>query len=136
MSRLRENCLLAATVILCALLFCVKLTGGIWHAVFGISLASLSVCHTLKRFAKRKRKESSIRVTDWVILAALFVMFLSGMLMHPYGDMLPVKLAHKLSSVVFLLSTAGHVCQHKALRRRENRNENRERSSECFIKDC
>lgn len=136
MSRLREHCLLAATAVLCVLLFCVKLTGGAWHAVFGISLAALCVCHTLKRFAKLKRKESRIRVTDWVILGAFLVMFLSGILMHPLGDVLMVKLAHKLSSVVFLLGTCGHVCQHRALRRRENRNVNKERSSECFTKDC
>lgn len=117
MSRTREKIFMAVTVLLCVLLFAVKLTGSVWHVIFGIMLVILNVGHICMRFVKMRYQEKKVRIVDEVLMAALAIMFATGMLMHPLEGMLAVKILHKLSSVVFLLCMAGHVIQHRAVAR-------------------
>lgn len=117
MNKIRENIFMSIVILLCILLFGVKLTGGIWHVVFGVMLLVLCVSHTCRHFAKMKYQGKKVRITDEVQMAALAVMFLTGMLLHPTGGLFAVKMLHRLSAVVFVLSMLGHIVQHKAMRR-------------------
>lgn len=117
MSRTREKVFLVATIVLCVLLFAVRLTGPIWHAVLGVILTVAMVAHLCKQMIKMKYQKPEIRLVDQVLLAALIVMFVTGMLMHPLHGMFVVKLLHKLSAVLFVLCTVGHVAQHRARRK-------------------
>lgn len=116
MSRKKENGLRAAVSVLCILLFGVKLTGGAWHAVFGTALAIICVGHICVHYVKMKRSEKKIRVVNKLQFFSLSVLFLSGVLMHPLGEALAVKMIHKLSAVIFILAMLGHVRMHKAKR--------------------
>ena len=117
MSRTREKIFLAVTIVLCVLLFAVRLTGPIGHVLLGVALTIAMVAHLLKQRRKMRYQKPAIRLVDQVLLAALIVMFVSGMLIHPLHGMFVVKLLHKLSAVLFVLCTFGHVAQHRARRK-------------------
>lgn len=117
MSRTREKVFMAVAVVLCVLLFAVRLTGPIWHAVIGVLLTVTVVGHLCKQMAKMKYRNPAIRVVDQILLAATIVMFVTGLLSHPMQGMLVIKLLHKLSAIVFILGTIAHVVQHRAGRK-------------------
>lgn len=113
MKKKKERVFLIVTLLFCAVLFAERLTGEIWHAVIGVLLTVLVVGHVGKQIAKMRYRSLAIRIIDEVLLVALFVIFLTGMLMHPLQGVLAVKILHKLSSAVFVLGTFGHVLQHR-----------------------
>lgn len=113
MSKTREKILCAVYIVLGALLLCEKLTGGILHAVLGMLLVVITAVHIgvhWKKFGYRTRK---IKLLDGILMGAFAVMTVTGILMHPLGSYLAVKILHKLSAVLFLLCIIGHVIQHK-----------------------
>ena len=122
MSRTREKIFLVVTNVLCVLLFAVRLTGALGHVVLGVVLTIAMVAHLMKQRRKMKYQKPAIRLVDQVLLAALIVMFVTGMLIHPLHGMFIVKLLHKLSAVLFVLCTFGHVAQHRARRKKYDRN--------------
>lgn len=107
-----ERLLMIITLVLCVLLFAERLTGGILHAVCGILLAVIVGRHTYVEFRKMKYKKSAVRVVDWVLVAALAVLIVTGILLHPLQGVLAVKILHKLAAVVFVLGLIAHVVQH------------------------
>lgn len=121
MSRRRENIFMAVTMILAILLFCVKLTGDIWHAVIGVMLVLMCVSHSCMQMVKMKYQEKRIRLTDEVLMGALAVLSVTGMLMHPLQGVLLVKILHKLSGMVFILGLITHILQHKKLCKKTER---------------
>lgn len=110
----RDRLFMAISFVLCVLLFAVKWTGGVWHAVFGILLTVLMVGHMCKQYVKMKYRKTSVQAVDQVMMAALIVMFGTGMLIHPLQDVFLILMLHKLSAIVFVLATIGHVLQHRA----------------------
>lgn len=116
MNRRREKIFLTATMVLCVLLFAVRLTGPLLHVVLGILLTVIMCIHIRKQFVKMKYQKPAIRLVDQVLFAALAIMFISGMLMHPLQEVVLVKLLHKLSAVLFILCMIGHAAQHRARR--------------------
>lgn len=115
----RKNMLLGlASVLLITALFCVKLTGGLLHMLLGIVLVILMLVHTFKKRERKKYVRGSFNMVDNVLLAAMAVMVISGILMHPLSGLLLVKILHKLSSLVFSMGCIVHVMQHKGMRKR------------------
>lgn len=98
---------------LCVLLFLERLTGGIWHAVFGILLTIVATVHLCRQNAKLKYRTRSIQVIDWALIALLAILFLTGFLLHPLHDVLALKILHKLSAVLFVLGVIAHILQHR-----------------------
>lgn len=117
MKKTTNKIFFAVSVVLCALLFAIRLTGAKWHVVLGIILTCMMVKHTFTRMGRMKKQKLAIQMVDQVLLAALAAMFVSGMLIHPLHGMLAVKILHKLSSVVFVLAMLGHVAQHSPARK-------------------
>lgn len=116
MGKTKNKLFLAVSLILCVLLFAIRVTGATWHVVCGVILTCMMVKHTCTRMARMKKQKMAIQIVDQVLLAALVTMFVSGMLIHPLHGMLVVKMVHKLSAVVFVLAILGHAAQHSPVR--------------------
>lgn len=101
------------TLALCILLFLQRITGGIWHTVFGILLIIAAVIHLCRQNAKLKHRARSIQIIDWALIALLAILFLSGLLLHPLNGIPALKIIHKLSAVLFVLGVTAHVIQHR-----------------------
>lgn len=114
MSKTREKIFIVVTIVLCALLFAVRLTGLLWHVVFGVLLTVTVVGHLCKQMAKMKYRKKEIRWIDEMLLAAMAVMFITGIMLHPMQGVFAIRLLHKLSAIVFVLGTIAHVLQHNA----------------------
>lgn len=121
MKKTKNKIFFAVSLVLCVLLFAIRLTGAKWHVVLGVILTVMMVKHTCTRMARMKKQKTAIRVVDQVLLAALASMFVTGMLIHPLHGMLVAKMVHKLSAVVFVLAMLGHVAQHSPARRVEKK---------------
>lgn len=101
------------TLALCVLLFLQRLTGGIWHAVFGIFLIIIATVHLCRQNVKLKYRSRSIQIIDWALIALLAVLLLTGILLHPLHEVLALKIIHKLSAVLFVFGIIAHMVQHK-----------------------
>lgn len=121
MNKTKNKIFFTVSLILCVLLFAIRLTGAKWHVAFGCILTCMMVKHTCTRMARMKKQKMAIRVVDQVLLVALAAMFVSGMLIHPLQGMLVVKMLHKLSAIVFILAMLGHVAQHSSVCRAEKK---------------
>lgn len=121
MNKWKNKLFFIVSVILCILLFAVRLTGAKWHVALGVILTCMMVKHTCSRWAKVRKQKQALQVVDQILLISLLVMFVSGMLIHPLHGMIIVKLLHKLSSVVFVLAMVGHVLQHMPAKKRVSR---------------
>lgn len=108
----RAKCFMAATLFLCTLLFFEKRTGEAWHAFFGVLLIGMQIWHFLGQRQKLKLKSRRIRAVDGVLLISLALMLGTGVLLHPLGDWLVIKIWHKLAAVLFVLGIAVHTRQH------------------------
>lgn len=93
-------------------LVAVKVTGPVVHVICGILLTILVAEHLFKRICVLSHMRKGIQLVDWVLIITLAIMFLSGMLLHPMGDIMWMKLAHKLSSVIFMVFVIVHSVQH------------------------
>lgn len=101
------------TLLLCVLLFLERLTGQIWHAVLGIALIIFCVVHLCRKNGELKHGKLSVRVVDWALIALLAILFVSGMLLHPFQGVLALKIIHRLSAVLFVLGLITHLVQHR-----------------------
>lgn len=109
----KKNIYLAIiTGVLCVLLLAVKVTGPAVHVICGILLTILSAKHLFKRIRVLSHMSNGIQIVDWILTIALVIMFLSGLLLHPMGDIMWIKMAHKLSSVIFIVFVIVHSVQH------------------------
>lgn len=61
----------------------------------------------------QRKKRMSVRVVDRLLLVVLMIVFVSGILLHPFSEMLAVKMIHKLSSVLLVIGVIVHMVQHK-----------------------
>ncbi|MGN0141972.1 MAG: hypothetical protein ACI4AD_07060 [Roseburia sp.] len=113
MSRIRRIVFLMVTLVLCVILFCVKLTGGVWHAVAGVLLIVVTVAHLCVHGKKLRGRKGLVYTADIVLLVSFVLLAVTGFLMHPLGGILAVAIVHKLSAVVFCIGLIGHVMQHR-----------------------
>lgn len=101
------------TLGLCVLLFLQRLTGDIVHSVLGIILVIAATVHLCRQNVKMKYRSRSIQIIDWILIALLAILFISGMLLHPMHEVLALKIVHKISAVLFVLGIIAHMVQHK-----------------------
>lgn len=66
---------------------------------------------------KEKRNMEMKRYTEIIFYIVTLVLILSGFLIHPMGEILAVKVIHKLSGVLFCLFLLGHATRYKAFRK-------------------
>lgn len=68
----------------------------------------------------RKREwlcqKASVLFVDRILLAALIVVFLSGILLHPLQQVFVIKMVHKVSSVILVIGVIVHILQHRRSR--------------------
>lgn len=112
MSKRNNKLFMAAVFVLCVLLFMERLTGGVLHAIFGIVLAVMFAVHVCKSNKQMKYRKTSVQAVDWILIAALIVLVVSGILLHPLGGLLILKIIHKLAAVIFVLGLFAHILQH------------------------
>ncbi|MCI5647988.1 MAG: hypothetical protein ACI4EG_14705 [Fusicatenibacter sp.] len=105
------------TLVLCVLLFAERLTGEICHVIFGAVLILLSIVHGYRYRKSWKVQKRGVRITDWVMILSLVVLFLTGMLLHPMQGAIAVKIVHKLAAVSFAAGVLAHAWQKKRKRR-------------------
>lgn len=110
--------LMAAGILLCVLLFLQPLTGDVLHAIFGLLLLVLAIVHVHRNMEKLKYRKRSNQVVDWIIMIALFVLVLSGILLHPLQGMLALKMIHKLGAVIFVIGMLVHALQNRKERKK------------------
>ena len=113
MKKRKEILFILVIVVLCVLLFAKRFTGEIWHAVFGVVLTAMAVAHVYLQIGKMKYKKSSVRLLDYMLLAALSVLLLTGILAHPLHGVPAVKILHKLAALIFVPGLFGHALQHR-----------------------
>lgn len=111
----------AITLALCVLLFMERLTGEIFHAVLGVILIVLAAIHLHKQSVKWKHRTISIQAVDWLLMAALAILFVTGILLHPLHGVLLIKILHKLSAVLFVLGVVVHTVQHRSVKKKAYR---------------
>lgn len=126
---MKKKTFISISIVLYILLFAVRLTGPKWHLALGLLLTCLMVKHTCIRLALMKRQNSSVRFVNYVLMAALLTILVTGILMHPLHGMLVIKLLHKLSAIVFGLAMFGHIRQHMGIKTTEHK-KNREVNEE------
>ncbi|MGN0250299.1 MAG: hypothetical protein ACI4EH_02880 [Oliverpabstia sp.] len=112
MGKRKSKLFMIIASVLCVLLFLQRLTGGILHAVFGMVLLVMMVVHLCSQKEKLKHKRTSIQAVDWLMIATLTVLIITGVLLHPLADVIFLKILHKLASVLLVLGILGHILQH------------------------
>ena len=100
------------TLILCIVLFAIKATGPVIHIVAGVMLTVVSVSHLWSRIRRMRYMKLSWTIVDIVLIASLMAMFGSGMILHLLRELFVVKIAHKLSSLLFVIVLIVHCIQH------------------------
>lgn len=123
MNEKKEKLFLIITLVLCLVLFLKWLTGEIGHILLGMFLIILLVVHICKKFGKIKYMNQSVRLVDWGLMAALAVVFVTGMLLHPLHGMMVIKILHKLFSVLLAVGMIVHVVQHRDRKSYKNKSE-------------
>lgn len=113
MSKRNERLMTVMTLIVCVLLFAERLTGQIIHAVLGLLVVIFMAIHMGMQMKKMRYKKMHVRVVDWVLMASLAVLLVTGMLLHPMQGVLVLKIVHKLAAVLFVLGIIGHIIQHR-----------------------
>ena len=61
----------------------------------------------------KKKDKMFVQWVNVMLLVALAVVFLTGILLHPFQGVLLIKLLHKLFSVILVVGVIIHVVQHK-----------------------
>lgn len=117
MIKKKELSFMILTLVLCVLLFAERLTGEIFHAILGLVLVVFMAVHLGRQMKKLRCRKLHIQVVDWILMAALAALFVTGMLLHPMHGLLILKIVHKLAAVVFVLGVIGHIVQHRRTRR-------------------
>lgn len=111
--KMKKTLLTAVILTICALLFCVKLTGGIIHFILGMALVCVSTGHMLKNKERLSYVKRSLKCVNYLLLSAMGVMLITGILMHPFSEILAIKILHKMSSLLFICGCLIHANQHK-----------------------
>lgn len=120
MNKKQDKLFFSVVMVMCVLLFCERLTGGVWHAVLGFALVVLLAGHVRKQQKKTMYRKVSIQMVDKILMAAFAAVILTGILLHPLQDMLILKILHKLSAVIFVVGIIVHMVQHSSKRKRRN----------------
>lgn len=117
MKKKKDAIFLIITLILCVVLFLVKLTGLAVHMVAGCLLLIVVVKHVCKNMLKMQYMPKKIKAVDMMLLISILVLFVSGMLAHMWSSIVVIKIIHGLSGIVFFVGVIIHAMQHKPKRK-------------------
>ena len=113
MSKCKVKPLMGVTIALLLLLFCVKVTGEVIHALLGLAFTGIMIYYMSKQGKKLPYVPKKYRIVDIVLIISLGIICISGVLLHPLNGVLLIKIVHKLASVVLCIALIWHVIQHK-----------------------
>ena len=113
MSKCKVKPLMGVTIAFLLLLFCVKVTGEVIHALLGLAFTGIMIYHMSKQGKKLPYVPKKYRIVDIVLIISLGIICISGVLLHPLNGVLLIKIVHKLASVVLCIALIWHVIQHK-----------------------
>lgn len=105
-------------ILLCVLLFCVKLTGAGFHVLAGMTLVIISTFHISKRLKNRKPMSPNLKIAEGMLLLSLLFMVLSGIGIHVLGSFIWIKILHKFSSVIFCIGLIKHILYYRITEKR------------------
>ncbi len=98
--------------IICAVLFCVKITGEAVHSILGLLFIIGLFIHFAAKWNHMIKMPSKIKVIDTMALLSLIMILLTGVMMHPTNKALYVIAAHGIFSILFVVVCIIHVIQH------------------------
>jgi heme A synthase len=113
MKKTNEIVMMIATALLCCVLLAERLTGELWHVIFGVIFIILMGKHLCMQMLKKNRQEKAVRIVEDILLGALLTLLATGVLMYPLQGALVIKILHKLAALVFVVAVAAHILQHK-----------------------
>ena len=61
----------------------------------------------------KRKKKWSVQLVNGMLLIILAVVFVSGVLLHPFSGVLAIKILHKLSSLL-VVGVMVHILQHRS----------------------
>ncbi len=117
MKKKKDTVFLLITLVLCVVLFLVKMTGLAVHMVAGCMLLIVVVKHVCKNMLKMQYMPKKIKVVDMALLISILTLFVTGMLAHMWSGMIVIKVIHGLSGIVFCVGVIVHTVQHKPKRK-------------------
>lgn len=62
----------------------------------------------------KRKKKLSVQLVNGILLISLAVVFVSGVLLHPFSGVLAIKILHKLSSLLLVVGVMVHILQHRS----------------------
>lgn len=62
----------------------------------------------------KRKKKRSVQLVNGMLLIILAVVFVSGVLLHPFSGVLAIKILHKLSSLLLVVGVMVHILQHRS----------------------
>lgn len=114
----KKTVLCLVTMALCILLFCVRITGEIVHMVLGTLLLLIIIIHIIRNRKKMNYVQPKYRLVNLILIGTMLVLFLFGILSHPFGEFIIFKIVHKLAAVIFLIGCLVHVLLHRQMGRK------------------
>lgn len=105
---MRKHIYFGVTLIICILLFCVKLTGNAVHAALGSVLlltAAIHICNNRKKLRSFSKKT---QVINFILLLFAACMVITGIGFHLFQNMLVLKILHKLFGTFFFCMVLLH----------------------------
>ena len=109
----KEFTFMIISVILCAALFGVKVTGSAVHTLIGFLLVVISSVHLYAKWKKYRYMPSNLRIVDQILILSFVILLVSGIASHMSAGLLIFKIIHKLSALVFCIGLIWHTVQHK-----------------------
>lgn len=109
----KEFTFMIISVILCAALFGVKVTGSAVHTLIGFLLVVISAVHLYAKWKKYRYMPSNLRIVDQILILSFVILLISGIASHMSAGLLIFKIIHKLSALVFCIGLIWHTVQHK-----------------------
>ena len=100
------------SIIICAVLFCVKLTGEAIHSILGLLFIIGLFVHFATKWNHMIKMPAKIKVIDSMAMVSLVMILLTGVLIHPTYKALYVIAAHGIFSILFVVFCIIHVIQH------------------------
>lgn len=111
-NKLKRKVVTLATFAVLIFLFCGRVTGVPVHIIAGLGFMIALTIHTWRRRKYILKCQKAYRITDIVTFAAMLGIFISGMMLKPFKDVMAVLLLHKICSVIFGLGLLLHIKQH------------------------
>lgn len=113
MKKKKDIIFLIITLILCAVLFFVNMTGLAVHMVAGCMLLIIVVKHSCRNMLKMQYMPRKIRIVDGLLLTSILLLVVSGVFVHIGKGVIVMRTVHILAGCAFAAGVIAHTIQHK-----------------------